>query len=137
MNTPDCLVEVNFSFRSSEPVFQYLLTSSSPGWQVSQDGNIRPPRRGRVVELRLAEASNAEFYGLRFANKDSEFPDDPNADRWFNDTHGQARMLNSRSARTLNFELDGQSHEIYYQLGINADGRIVWDDPRIYSDGSQ
>lgn len=137
MTTPNCQIDVTFAFQSSEPVFRYLLTGASPGWQVSLDGNIRPPHRGRVIELRLTAPKDAEFYGLRFANKESEFPDDPNADPWFNDTGGQARIIGTKSAHALNFELDRQSSEIYYQLGIKADNQVVWDDPRIYSDGSQ
>lgn len=137
MTNVNCRISLQFDNTGSEPVFNYVLENCSPGWQVSQDGNIRPPTRERVIRIRINSPAKASVYGLRLSTSDSNFPRNPEQEPYFNDTDDQAQVLPSTASNEVTFELEDQHQVLYYQFGILVDGEIFWDDPRVYNDGSQ
>lgn len=133
----NCNIDIAFEYRDSVPVFSYFLRTCSPGWQVSLDGNIRPPDHARVIRIRLVSPGDATLYGLRFSTRNDDFPNDPTKDRYFDHTDGQVEIVSKEKSGEIVFRLVAQHTLLYYQLGIQSGSEIVWDDPRVYNDGSQ
>lgn len=132
-------INVFFKPGKSDPDddFCYEMVTDDHGWEVDSHGNITPPPRKKVIQMRLHSDVNANFFGMRFALDQSAFPTGQREQPWFNDSDWQAFVpMAEKVEREITFVLDHQVSQVLYQLGVIYDDRIVWDDPRIYSDGS-
>jgi hypothetical protein len=136
---PSLIVKVHFTPGNTDPNqdFSYEMVSGNHGWAVDNSGNITTPPSKRVIRFDLHAEVDARVFGLRFALKESEFPKNANKEPWFNHSGLQAFVpMTSNLKESVSFVLDHQLTNILYQFGVQHSGGIVWDDPRIYSDGS-
>jgi len=136
---PSLIVKVRFTPGNSDPNkdFSYEMVSGNHGWAVDATGNINTPPRKRVIRLDLHSEVDARIFGLRFALKESDFPANAEQEPWFNHSGLQAFVpMTSNLKDSVCFVLDHQLTNILYQFGVEYSGGIVWDDPRIYSDGT-
>ncbi len=137
---PSLIIKVHFTPGNSDPNedFSYEMVPGNHGWAVETNGNITTPPRKRIIRLDLhTEVDGASIFGLRFALEESKFPKDASKEPWFNHSGLQAFVpMTNHSKHSVSFVLDHQLTNVLYQFGVQYSGGIIWDDPRIYSDGS-
>ena len=130
-------VVVRVDYDPDQLGFTYSMLPGDHGWHVDKAGNITPPPRKRVIRFELAPDSQATIFGLRFAMTESKFPAKTRTQPWFNESGLQAFVPMTESVSgSVSCVLENQVTAVLYQFGIEYQGGIVWDDPRIYSDGS-
>ena len=151
-----CAVTLDFQNTPTHS-FSYLCTACTPGWQVATDGCIRPPYRSRRVQFSLSKESillGTVFAGFWFGKAIPSPPsqpsvhwpaypsDDPSAPQVsVATTPGNLHPAETETLppnESLMFDFTKSTGPLYYQLAVAVDGGApIWDDPRIYDDGSQ
>lgn len=159
---PDCAITLYFdpkdSFNPKDPKsydFLYYCTSSSTGWTVQTGGSIHPPSRSRIVEIRLDRHVLVAGQSLMFAafqvGKDvfwqSELPshwapkDELLRDfgvRMLTPGYPEKGSMTWKTGEPLLFDMTAATDRFFYRLALSTkSGPLMWDDPKIYDDGSQ
>lgn len=135
------------------PRFSYYCTNSSLGWHVQTDGSIHPPSKQRIVQIRLDAypielERPARFAGFRLGLMNVAHKTDSN---WT--PKDDLRKLGvkvhtprypTRKTKTwktlgpLVFDMTEATDRLAFSLAVSIGSSApVWDDPKIYDDGSQ
>ncbi len=135
MPTPACTITVDF-FEDPEPSFTYFCVNQPPPWQVFPNGNICPPTRSRLIQLKLNSApAGAEFLGLRVSTDPGELKN--TNEPYLNDPGRTHVTIVPASASDPSILLDDDarapSPRLWWSVGILLDGVAHWDDPKIYN----
>jgi hypothetical protein len=157
---PNCSIILYFSpgdpSLATSPSFSYYCTNSSPGWSVGANGSIHPPSKQRIVQIRLDlyafELVNpaAQFAGFRMGlvnasrKVDSDSNWTPKAElrklgvRILTPRYPTKKSKTWRTSAPLVFDMTEAKDRLVYSLAVSAGSSDpVWDDPKIYDDGSQ
>jgi hypothetical protein len=151
---PDCAITLYFyegkpateGNPPTPPRFSYSCTNSARGWHVEADGSIHPPSKSRIILISLnGFPTSVAFAGLQFSPTNS-FPDEPH---WT----AESTLIDFAVAVAISDNVyppsDGLTNgplilafnapaRLFYRLAVqDASGSLIWDDPKIYDDGSQ
>jgi hypothetical protein len=155
---PNCAITLYFYAgdpkTATPPNFSYTCTHSSLGWRVQTNGSIHPPSQSRIVQIRLDAypvllERPPRFAGFRMGLM--SVPQDDADTYWTPDgelSRLGVRMLTpgypTKKSTTwetfgpLTFDLTEARERFVYSLAVSiGESGPVWDDPKIYDDGSQ
>lgn len=149
---PNCVITLYFyegnPATNTRSRFSYTCTHSAQGWQVGTDGSIYPPSRARTVQIRLSpfpinltEVPKIAGFQMSFVNDFTGLPTwTPKAEL---KTMG-IKMITpapyppkKETLEPLTFNFSKESVRVFYRLAVSINGRLSWDDPKIYDDGSE
>lgn len=129
MSEPNCTIIVSFD-NVYTPNFTYFCVNHPPAWAVGTDGNINPTSRSRIIALDLhSHPQSGTFRGIKLAKTPEGLnsPDDN-----YNDT--SIVVLRPDAARIiLDDDADPSLYRVWFALGVELNGNIYWDDPKIYN----
>lgn len=157
---PSCVITLYFlkgdRAEAVPPQFLYFCTNSSQGWHVQTNGSIHPPLRKRVVQIRLNDFEDDPENPLRLSGFQMVAPGqkwplkDDSGLNWTSRKALKALGVKIVSPRQyppkasgrvglMTFDFTGATkRQILYRLAVSAgDSEPIWDDPKIYDDGSE
>lgn len=139
--TPNCVVRISY-FKAPDAGFAYAPVCQSPPWLVDAGGLIIPPPRSRIIWLTAADPSNELFGGIRLAHDRATIV---NSDKNFlNETSLRVTPDSASGFPVDRIVLEDRPEQqaaaephrrVYYAVGVEVDGSIQWDDPKIYNPG--
>jgi|GEM_PF-2824143 len=143
MPDPNCKIHISlFDEHTAVPRFAYVCAGSTSGWQVMPDGNILPPSRSRVLQFRPRYPSGAVLTGFQIVSGSADLLPLESLP-WHIGEHLGKQIkviapnpfpLRQGEAPDVILDFTGMtSNLLSYRLAVNG----IWDDPKIYDDGSE
>jgi len=143
MPDPNCKIHISlFDEHTGPPRFAYICAGSTTGWQVMPGGNVIPPPRSRVLQFRPRYPSGAVFTGFQIVSGSADLLPLESVP-WHIGEHLGKQIkviapnpfpLREGEAPDVILDFtDMTSDLLSYRLAVNG----VWDDPKIYDDGSE
>ncbi|MEM7049311.1 MAG: hypothetical protein AAF604_06615 [Acidobacteriota bacterium] len=123
--------------------FSYFCSAASAGWQVTSTGNIMPPSESKVLRFEVRGTPELpRFAGFQIFKGRHHVP--PEDDFWPTPPDGIEVLFPKPYPKghelvtgPLIFDFSGQTSPLHYRLAVAMKGgKIYWDDPKIYDDGT-
>ena len=129
MPQPSCIITVSFTSEYA-PNFTYLCVNQPPAWTISTDGNINPSSRSRIIELDLeSHPPGGTYHGIKLSKTPEGLK---SKDPHFNDTSIVVSQPNPVTI-ILDDDASPSGYRVWFALGVESNGNIYWDDPKIYN----